>query len=187
MERICVYCGSRTGVEGTYGEAAKALGTRMAQRGVGLIYGGASVGLMGVIADAALEAGGEVIGVIPQLLVDKEVAHPGLTQLHVVDGMHARKALMAELADGFIAMPGGLGTLEELFEMLTWGQLGMHAKPCGAMNVGGYYDDLVRFLDQSVSAGFVRPEHRALLTVEDEPDAMLTALERKMTRIGAGG
>ncbi len=187
MERICVYCGSRAGTDPAYGDAARALGRCLAERGVGLVYGGASVGLMGVIADAVLDAGGEVVGVIPQLLVDKEVAHPGVSQLHVVDGMHARKALMAEFSDGFIAMPGGLGTLEELFEMLTWGQLGMHNKPCGALSVDGYYAPLVQFLDQAVSAGFVRPEHRRLLTVESEPDSLLDALERRMVKTGAGG
>ncbi len=177
MERICVYCGSKRGSDPVYAEAARELGLLMGERGLGLVYGGASVGLMGVIADAVLEAGGEVIGVIPRFLQQKEVAHHGLTQLHVVDGMHARKALMADLSDAFIALPGGLGTLEELFEMLTWGQLDMHAKPCGALNVEDYYTPLAHFLDQTVRAGFVRQEHRRLLTIDDSPELLLRRLE----------
>ncbi|MCC5858243.1 MAG: TIGR00730 family Rossman fold protein [Ectothiorhodospiraceae bacterium] len=177
MERICVYCGSKRGNEPVYAEATRELGLLLGEQGLGLVYGGASVGLMGVLADAVLEAGGEVIGVIPRFLQDKEVAHHGVTQLHVVDGMHARKALMADLADAFIALPGGLGTLEELFEMLTWGQLDMHTKPCGALNVDDYYTPLARFLDRMVDAGFVRAEHRRLLTLDDSPEMLLRRLE----------
>lgn len=176
MERICVYCGSKKGADPVFAEAARELGLLLGERGIGLVYGGASVGLMGIVANAVLEAGGEVVGVIPRFLADKEVAHHGVTQLHMVDGMHSRKALMADLADAFIALPGGLGTLEELFEMLTWGQLNMHAKPCGALNVENYYTPLARFLDQTVAAGFVRPEHRRLLTMDDSPEMLLRRL-----------
>lgn len=138
---------------------------------------GSSVGLMGAVAVAALAEGGEVIGVIPDKLMDREPGHPGLTQLHVVASMHQRKAIMAELADGFIALPGGLGTLEDLFEILTWAQLGFHRKPCGALNVGGYYEPLVRFLEYTVEAGFVRPQHRKLLVVETDPESLLLQFE----------
>jgi uncharacterized protein (TIGR00730 family) len=177
MRRICVFLGSNSGRRPEYKEAAVALGTALAQRGLGLVYGGSSVGLMGVLADAALAAGGEVIGVIPQRLVDKEVAHRGLADLRVVDSMHQRKALMAELADGFVALPGGIGTLEELFEVWTWAQLGGHDKPCALMNVAGYYDRLLGFLDHAVEEGFLRPVHRNMVVVADEAHRLLALLD----------
>lgn len=169
MKRLCIYCGSKVGRDPVYLEAARGL----ARQRIGIVYGGSSVGLMGAMADAALAEGGEVIGVIPDKLIDREPGHPGLTELHVVGSMHQRKATMAELADGFIALPGGLGTLEELFEILTWTQLGFHRKPCGALNVNGYYEPLVRFLDHAVEAGFVRPQHRRILIVETDPESLL--------------
>ena len=165
MKRICVFSGSSPGARPEYREAAGDLGRTLAQQGLGLVYGGAKVGLMGVLADAALAAGGEVIGIIPQALVDKEVAHMGLTELQVVASMHERKAQMAELSDGFIALPGGMGTLEELAEIMTWAQLGMHRKPCGVLNVAGYYDGLTRFLDHAVAERFVAQGHRDMLLV----------------------
>jgi uncharacterized protein (TIGR00730 family) len=176
LRRLCVYCGSKTGPRAAYPEAARALGARLAAEGVGLVYGGASVGLMGVVADAALEGGGEVIGVIPRGLAAKEIAHPGLTELLVVGSMHERKALMADLADAFVALPGGLGTLEEIAEALTWAQLGLHHKPCSLLNVAGYFDGLVAFLDHAVAEGLLRPEHRALVCVEATPEALLARL-----------
>ena len=159
-----------------YGAAARALGTRLAQLGLGLVYGGGNVGLMGMVADAALAAGGEAHGVIPEHLESKELAHRGLTRLSVVKSMHERKALMADLADAFVALPGGLGTLEELAEVATWTQLGLQYKPVGLLNVEGYYDSLLVFLDGAVIERFIRPEHRALLVMEREVDAMLAAL-----------
>lgn len=176
MRRVCVFLGSNSGRRLEYKEAAAALGTALAQRGLGLVYGGSSVGLMGVLADAALAAGGEVIGIIPQRLVDKEVAHNGLADLRVVSSMHERKALMAELADGFVALPGGIGTLEELFEVWTWAQLGGHEKPCALMNVAGYYDRLLGFLDHAVEEGFLRPVHRNMVVVADQPGPLLDML-----------
>ncbi len=149
----------------------------LASAGIGIVYGGAAIGIMGAIADAGLEAGGQVTGVIPRDLVDLEIAHNGLTSLEVVDDMHQRKARMAALADGFIALPGGFGTLEELFEMLTWSQLGFHAKPCSVLDAGGYYEDLLRFLDKQVDAGFVKPAHRALLLAESDPSILLARLQ----------
>ena len=178
VRRVCVYCGSRPGVRPAYAEAAAALGAGLAERGVGLVTGGGSVGLMGVVADAALAAGGEAVGVIPRALAEREVGHASLTRLEVVGSMHERKARMASLADAFVALPGGLGTLEEIAEALTWAQLGIHAKPCGLLDVDGYYRPLVGFLDHAVSQGFVRPEHRAALVVASEPDALLDALRR---------
>lgn len=177
LRSVCVFCGASTGVTPVYREAAVALGQAIAQRGLTLVYGGGAVGLMGIVADAALAAGGEVIGIIPVSLQRAEIAHPGLTRLEVVDGMHARKARMAELSDAFIALPGGLGTLEELFEVWTWGQLGYHGKPLGLLEVNGFYEKLTGFLDHVVGEGFVRPHHRAMLQVEAQPDALLTALE----------
>jgi uncharacterized protein (TIGR00730 family) len=159
--RLCVFCGSSSGSSPIYVDQAKALGTALAQSGIDLVYGGASVGLMGAVADATLAAGGNVIGVMPQALVDKEISHKGLTDLRIVGSMHERKALMAELADGFIALPGGLGTFEELFEVWTWAQLGYHRKPCALLNVDGFYDKLSGFLDDVVTRGFVKPSHRA--------------------------
>jgi uncharacterized protein (TIGR00730 family) len=176
LRRLCVYRGSKPGGRAVYTEAARALGTLLAEEDVGLVYGGASVGLMGAVADAALAAGGEVLGVIPHGLASKEVAHPGLTELFVVGSMHERKALMADLADGFAALPGGLGTLEELAEALTWAQLGIHHKPCGLLNVAGFFDGLVGYLDHAELEGLLRPEHRALLLVEATPEALLARL-----------
>src|SRR3954471_1382965 len=173
MRRICVYAGSNPGSDPAYADGARALGAELAGRGIGLVYGGGKVGLMGVIADAVLTAGGEAIGVMPQALIDREIGHPGLTELRVVDSMHERKALMAELADAFIAVPGGIGTLEELIEVYTWSQLGIHDKACGVLNVNGYYDALARFLDHAVTAGFLRPEHREVLTVAADPAELL--------------
>lgn len=173
MKNACVFAGSNAGNDPEYRVVAEDLGRMLATRGIGVVYGGAKVGLMGAMADSALAAGGEVVGVIPDALVAKEVGHPGLTQLHVVESMHARKALMAKLADGFIALPGGWGTLEEFFEVLTWGQLGLHAKPCGVLNVSGYFDGLLAFVDQTVRRGFVRAEYLKMITVESSPAALL--------------
>jgi uncharacterized protein (TIGR00730 family) len=175
--RICVYAGSNPGANPAYAEAARELATLLAQRGTGVVYGGAKVGLMGIVADTALAAGGEVIGVIPGDLVEREIAHQGLTELHVVGSMHERKALMAELSDAFIALPGGIGTLEELFEVYTWAQLGIHTKPLGLLDVAGYFQPLVAFLDHAVQQRFLRPEMRTLLAVSDELDDLLAALE----------
>ncbi len=174
--RLCVFCGSNAGQDPIYLQVARALGETMASQGIDLVYGGASVGLMGAVADAALAKGGHVIGVMPQALVDKEIAHRGLSDLRVVGSMHERKALMAELADGFIALPGGLGTFEELFEVWTWAQLGYHRKPCALLNAGGFYDKLTDFLDDVVERGFVKPIHRAMLIVENEPAALIEAV-----------
>jgi len=165
MKRICVFAGSNAGTRPGYRAAAEELGRALAGRGIGVVYGGARVGLMGALADAALAARGEVIGVIPEALVRKEVAHDGLTELRVVGSMHERKALMADLADGFIALPGGWGTLDELFEVLTWAQLGLHRKPCGLLNVVGYFDGLLAFIHHSIEEGFVRREYRGMIVV----------------------
>jgi uncharacterized protein (TIGR00730 family) len=173
MKSICVFAGSSSGTRPAYASAAGELGRAVAERGWRVVYGGGRVGLMGVLADAALAAGGEVIGVIPEALLRKEVGHRGLTDLRVVQTMHQRKALMSELSDGVVALPGGLGTLEELFEILTWAQLGIHARPCGVLNAGGYYDELLRFLDQTVSEGFVRGEHRDMILAAGEAAALL--------------
>lgn len=179
MQRICVFCGSNPGIREDYRLAAVALGRLLAGAGLGLVYGGGAVGLMGVIADAVLLAGGEVIGVIPQSLAQKEIAHQGLTRLHIVPGMHARKALMAEHADAFIAMPGGFGTLEELFEVTTWAQLGLHDRPVGLLNVAGYYDGLLSFLDHAAAEGLLRPEHRGLIRSSSDPAALLALLRER--------
>lgn len=173
MKRICVFCGSSMGASPAFAEGARALGTALAEAGITLVYGGGGVGLMGVLADAVLEAGGEVIGVIPRPLWARELGHTGLTVLHVVDTMHQRKALMAELSDGFIALPGGAGTLEEFAEMWTWGLLGVHRKPCGLLEVNGYYAPLLALLDHMVEQGFLRPEHRAMVLVEQDPRRLL--------------
>jgi len=177
MRSVCVYCGSSAGDRPEYVDAARALGRALAQRGIELIYGGAQVGLMGEVANATLAHGGRVIGVIPQMLVRKEIAHPHLTALHVTASMHERKQKMADLSEGFIALPGGIGTFEELFEIWTWGQLGLHRRPCGLLNVAGYYDDLVRFLDHATASGFIRAEQRAMLSVERDVDALLARFE----------
>lgn len=177
MGSICVFTGSRHGARVEYAEAARQLGRALVERGYGLVYGGGNVGLMTVIADTMLELNGQVTGVIPDSLVGKEVAHKGLTDLRIVNSMHERKALMAELADGFIAMPGGIGTLEELFEVLSWAQLGLHQKPCALLNVCGYYDPLLEFLDHAVADDFIKAKHRALLIVENEPIRLLGRIE----------
>ena len=170
---LCVFCGSSAGARPAYADAAHALGGAIAARGFGLVYGGASVGLMGMVADGALAAGGTVIGVLPKSMQDRELAHMGLSELHIVDSMHARKAMMADRSDGFIALPGGVGTLEEMFEIWTWGQLGYHRKPLGMLNVGGYYDPLLGFLDSTVTEGFVRDLHRGMLIAESDPGPLL--------------
>lgn len=173
VRHLCVFSGSSPGAHPQYREAALRFGALLAQRGIGLVYGGASVGLMGAVADASRHAGGRVIGVIPQSLVEREVAHTDLEDLRIVGSMHDRKALMAELSDGFVALPGGIGTLEELFEVWTWGQLGSHSKPCGLLNVRGFYDRLLGFLDHIVDEAFLKPIHRHMLIVEDDPEALL--------------
>ena len=179
MPRVCVFCGSSDDVGEKYRKAAAALGAGLARRGLGLVYGGASVGLMGVLADAALREGGEVIGVIPRRLEEREIAHQGLSELHVVGDMHARKALMAQLSDGFIALPGGLGTLEELFEVLTWAYLRFHSHPCAVLDVDGFYASLRSFLDHATTEGFIRESHRELLLWHESVDTVLDAMRRK--------
>jgi len=176
LRSICVFCGASPGATPIYQEAAEALGRHLAENGIQLVYGGGAVGLMGMVANAALAAGGEVIGIIPQSLKDAEVGHSGLTRLEVVDGMHARKARMAELSDAFIALPGGLGTLEELFEVWTWGQLGYHAKPLGLLEVNGFFDPLLTFLDHLVQERFVRQPHRDMLQRAASPAELVSAL-----------
>lgn len=173
MNTICVYCGSSPGRDPAYAAAAHAVGRLLAETGRTLVYGGGHVGLMGAVADAALATGGKVIGVIPRALEEKELAHDGLTELRVVGSMHERKAIMADLADGFLALPGGLGTLEELFETWTWGQLGLHAKPYGLLNVAGFYDPLLALVDHMVDERFVGPAHRELLLVDSAPERLL--------------
>jgi uncharacterized protein (TIGR00730 family) len=175
MKRVCVFCGSSTGAKAGYTEAAAQTGELIARRGLGLVYGGGHVGLMGVAADAALRAGGEVIGVITQALQDREVTHDGLTELVVVHTMHERKARMAALSDAFLVLPGGIGTLEEFFEVWTWAQLGEHTKPVGLVNAGGYYDGLIAFLDTMRAEGFLKAKHREMLNVGDSAAAMLDA------------
>ena len=178
MKRVCVFCGSRNGTRTQYVASARRMGEALARRGIGLVYGGGGIGLMGVLADAALSAGGDVIGVIPQALVAREVAHGGLTDLRVVASMHERKALMAELSDAFVALPGGFGTLEEFCEALTWAQLGIHRKPCGLLNVEGFFDPLLSLFDHAVRERFVSPDHRSLVVVEEDPERLLDALSR---------
>jgi len=173
MKRLAVYCGSATPADPTYIEGARALGLAFAERGIGLVYGGGRTGLMGAIADGALEGGGEVIGVIPQALVDAEVAHRGLTELHVVSGMHQRKQMFTDLSDGFVTIPGGTGTMDELWEALSWAQLGYHADPVGLLNTAGYYDHLIAFWEKMGEVGFLRPQHRDLLIVADTLDVLL--------------
>jgi uncharacterized protein (TIGR00730 family) len=176
VERICVFCGASPGARAEYGDAATELARLLVADGIGAVYGGGGVGLMGVLADSVLAAGGEIIGVIPRALVDREVAHRDVSDMRVVGSMHERKALMAELADAFIALPGGLGTLEELFEVYTWAQLGLHRKPCALLNVEGYYDGVATFLAHAVEERFLREEHRAMLMIESEPHALIERL-----------
>ena len=187
MNRLAVYCGSSPGADPAFAEAARALGTEMARRGIGLVYGGGRLGLMGIVADAVLEAGGEAYGVIPQALIDLEVAHTGLTELHIVTTMHERKAKMTDLTDAFVALPGGIGTLDELFEAWSWNALGYHAKPFALLNVGGFWDNLVELMDHVMEGGFISPARRAQLLVADSVDeaidkldAAIGAAERKM-------
>lgn len=176
MNSVCVFCGSSPGASPVYAEAAAALGRAVAGRGLALVYGGGRVGLMGVVADAALAAGGKVTGVIPEALATRELAHPRVTELRVVGSMHERKALMSELADGFLALPGGIGTLEEWFEVWTWSQLGFQPKPCGLLNVAGYYDHLLAFLDHMTGERFLTAVHRAMAIVDDHPERLLDRL-----------
>ena len=176
MKTLCVFAGSSTGTRPEYRAAAVELGRVLAACGIGLVYGGARVGLMGAVADAVLAGGGHVTGVIPNALVEKEVAHSGLTELRVVTTMHERKALMADLSDAFIALPGGWGTLDEFFEILTWAQLGLHHKPCGLLNVCGYFDGLLSFLEHSYAEGFVRREYQSMISVSDSASTLLTQL-----------
>lgn len=178
MKWICVFCGSSSGESPVYLEAATRLGTLLAREGLGLVYGGSKVGLMGRLADVMLEQGGQVVGVIPHALVNREVAHAGLTELRVVGSMHDRKAVMAEIADAFITLPGGLGTLEEFFEVVTWGQLGLHRKPSGLLDIKGYYQPLIRFLDHAVTEGFLSVPHRRMILVEEDPEILLGRLTR---------
>ena len=175
VRRLCVYCGSSPGERDVYGNAAEALGAELVKRDIELVYGGANKGIMGVIANAVLKRGGRVSGVMPRSLVEKEIAHTGLTQLQVTETMHERKSLMAELSDGFIALPGGFGTLEEIVEILTWAQLGFHQKPCGLLNVAGYYAPLRAFFRHATEEGFVKPAHRDMLIVADCPHGLLDA------------
>jgi uncharacterized protein (TIGR00730 family) len=177
MKRLAVYCGSASPADPVYVESARHVGRSLAQRGIGVVYGGGKLGLMGAVADSALEAGGEVIGVIPQALVNAEVAHRGLTELHIVQTMHERKALFTDLADGFVNLPGGTGTMDELWEALSWAQLGYHADPIGLLNVAGYYDKLIDFWGHMGQVGFVRPQHQELLLVDSD----LAGLLDKMT------
>lgn len=176
MKSVCVFTGSSPGTSSDFREMAARLGRVIAERGLELVYGAGNVGLMGILADAALEAGGRVVGVIPSLLVDMEVAHVGLTELHVVNSMHERKEMMLATSDAFVAMPGGFGTFDELFEVLTHGQLGFHHKPCGLLNVGGFFDQLLSFLDFTVSQEFVKPAHREMLIVDESPESLLDTL-----------
>ncbi|QKR98775.1 TIGR00730 family Rossman fold protein [Sphingomonas sp. CL5.1] len=176
MKRLAVYCGSATPADPVYLETARAVGRGLAERGIGLVYGGGRLGLMGAVADAALAAGGEVIGVIPQALVDAEVAHRGLTELHVVPGMHERKKAFTDIADGFVTIPGGTGTMDELWEALSWAQLGYHSDPVGLLNTMGYYDDLVAFWAKMATVGFLRPQHRDLLIVSETLDELLSRM-----------
>ena len=173
MKSVCAFCGFSFGVDPAHEEGVRRLGRTLAEAGITLVYGGGNVGLMGTVADAALDAGGEVIGVIPKSLMQREIGHPGLTKLHVVGSMHERKAMMADLSDGFVALPGGTGTLEELFEVLTWAQLGEHQKPCGPLDVAGYYAPILAVFEHMVERGFLKGQHRKMLLVVEEPAALL--------------
>lgn len=177
MKRICVYCGSNPGKLPAYREAGRLLGNELANRGLGLVYGGASVGVMGAVADGVLEKGGSAIGVIPHFFATKEVAHHSLEELIIVNSMHERKSRMAELSDGFIALPGGWGTFEEIFEMLTWAQLGHHEKPCGLLNVESYYNDLFRFLDKAIEQQFVKEAYRPMIMMDESPAGLLDSFD----------
>jgi len=177
IRRLAVFCGSNPGARPEYVQSARSLGRLLCERGIGVVYGGSSVGLMAALADTMLDELGDVIGVIPRMLVEREVANRALSDLRVVESMHERKALMAELADGFVALPGGIGTLEEFFEIWTWAQLGMHDKPCALLNVAGYFDPLLEFLDRAVAEKFVREVHRKMVIVESDPVALLSRLE----------
>ncbi|SFT49295.1 hypothetical protein SAMN05444141_101842 [Pseudovibrio denitrificans] len=184
MASICVFCGSSIGKRPEYEAAARLLGTEIAKRGNRLVYGGAEVGLMGVVANAALEAGGEVVGVLPEALAAKELAHRSLTDLHIVGSMHERKAMMADLSDAFVALPGGIGTMEELFEVWTWGQLGYHNKPCGLYNANGFYGRMLAFLDFMEEEAFMKKTHRDMLLVGDNPTQLLDQIENYQAPIG---
>jgi len=178
IHRVCVFCGSRSGGDSAYADDARTLGEALAARAMGLVFGGGHIGLMGVLADAVLKRGGDVIGVIPQGLVDRELAHSGVKDMRIVPTMHQRKAVMADLADAFIALPGGYGTADEFFEILTWAQLGLHAKPIGLLNTGGYFDSLLAWIDRSVQEGFLRASHRDLLRVARRPEELVDLLLR---------
>jgi uncharacterized protein (TIGR00730 family) len=173
IRRLAIFCGSNPGARPEYKAVTRLFGNALCERGIEVVYGGSSVGLMAVLADTMLEAGGGITGVIPRMLVDREVANTALSDLRIVESMHERKSLMAELADGFVALPGGIGTLEEFFEIWTWAQLGMHEKPCGLLNVAGYFDPLLSFLDRAVNEGFVRQVHREMVIVESDPEALI--------------
>ena len=185
LRRLCVFCGAATGNEPVYVEVAHTVGRLLFERGIELVYGGGNVGLMGALASACLDAGGRVIGVIPQLLVDREVAHTGLSELRVVESMHERKFLMADLSDAFLTLPGGFGTWEEFFEILTWSQLGISRKPCALLNVNGYYDPLLEMADRAVSAGFVREAYRELLVSDTDPARLLDRMSAPLSPAGA--
>ncbi|WP_426258285.1 TIGR00730 family Rossman fold protein [Sphingomonas sp. DC1600-2] len=190
MKRLAVYCGSATPADPVYIDCAKEVGRTLAERGIGLVYGGGRLGLMGAVADAAMAAGGEVIGIIPQALVDAEVAHQGLTELHVVGTMHQRKQAFTDLSDGFINLPGGTGTMDELWEALSWAQIGYHAKPVGLLNVAGYYDHLIAFYHHMASVGFLRPQHAGILLIDSALDGLLAQMAshepiETITKIGA--
>ncbi|MEG3088480.1 TIGR00730 family Rossman fold protein [Sphingomonas sp. PB4P5] len=176
MKRLAIYCGSATPADPVYVESARHVGRTLAERGIGVVYGGGRLGLMGAVADSALDAGGEVIGIIPQALVDLEVAHQGCTELHVVDTMHQRKQAFTDLSDGFINLPGGTGTMDELWEALSWAQLGYHAKPVGLLNVAGYYDHLIAFYGKMGEVGFLRPQHQGILLIDTALDGLLAQM-----------
>jgi len=185
LHRVCIFCGSSTGVRREYREAAEAIAIQLARRRVDIVFGGGCVGLMGVVADTALAHGGHVIGVIPSAMVAREIAHRGLPDLRIVSSMHERKALMASLSDAFIALPGGFGTFEEFFEVVTWTQLGLHRKPCGLLNVAGYYDPLVALFDRAVSDGFIRAENRGIVVTESDPEALIHRLNERPATAGS--
>ena len=187
MKTLAVYCGAAPGADPVYADAARALARSLVEQNIGLVYGGGKVGLMGVIADEVLRLGGEASGVIPRALMEREVGHTGLTRLFVVKDMHERKAMMSDLSEGFIAMPGGMGTLEELFEMVTWSQLGIHAKPIGLLNVNGFWDGLRAFVRHQCEQGFVRPEHEGLMLAASEPDALIRQLRAAAAAAAAAG